>query len=110
MQTADSVKIFSVLSKRNAEGRYLSEDKMSTRRYFFRPDLNYYVMSPLVMNVTCKSRIWTNVLPCFAGAHAGTLPFALEHHKGSAEIPVYTNGRLCFSASPKCVQWEQTRI
>lgn len=83
---------------------------MSTQQYFFRPEHNYYVMSPLVINVTCKSRIWTNVLPCFAGAHAGTLTFALEHCKASAQILIYTNVCLCFSTSPKRMQWEQTRI
>lgn len=58
---------------------------------FFRPDLNYSVMSPLVMNVTCKNRIYTDALAHFAGAHAGTLTFALKHHKGSAKILIKTN-------------------
>lgn len=66
--------------------------------FFFRLDLNYSVMSPLVVNVTCKNRICTDALPCFAGANAGTLTSALKHHKGSAKILIKTKVYLHFSA------------
>lgn len=68
--------------------------------------LTLTILSPLVMNVTCKNRICTAALPCFAGAHAGTLTFALKHHKGSAKILIKTSRCLHFSA----MQWEQAWI
>lgn len=99
---------------------------MSTQGYFFKPVLNCYVMSPLVMTVTCKSWIWTNALPCFAGAHAGTLTLALEHHKAEPKS-LYTQMGACvsqphsnacdgnrldsrtFACNPDCVKSLQTK-
>lgn len=89
------MKVFSTFSsfKRNTE--IDTEDTMSTWSYFLRPDLNYYVMSPLVMIVTCKSRIGTNALLWFAGAHKGASAFALEHPKG--QVSSYTQMCACTS-------------
>lgn len=105
MQTADRVRIVSVLNlfKRNAEvDTQVRIRCVDEAIFFFRPDLDCYVMTPLVLNVTCKSRIWTNVLL----VHMQELQLLLW----SILSLVYTKRSLCFSASPKRMQWEQTRL
>lgn len=57
------------------------------------------------LHAVCNSTVWTKVLLCFVGAHAGILTASSKHHKGSAEMMVHADE--CLQTSPKCMQWKQ---
>lgn len=58
-----------------------------------------------VLHATCHSTVWTNVLLCFVGAHAGILTAISKRYKGSEEVLGHADE--CLQTSPKCMQWKQ---